>query len=218
MKALFLGSIGTLSDTSELQREAFNAAFREHGLDWHWDCDAYRDMLRVAGGRQRIAAQAEAEGIAVDATAVHATKSRIFQNMLDDGRAEARPGIHELLENAREQGLLLGFVTTTAKENVTALLGGLGISPDRFDLIVSRDDVTNPKPDPECYTHAAMALGCEAKACIAIEDNTDGVRAARAAGMAVYAWPNENTADHDFDGATMAGRDIARTIFGARAA
>ncbi|WGH79410.1 HAD family hydrolase [Jannaschia ovalis] len=218
MKALFLGSIGTLSDTSELQREAFNAAFREHGLDWHWDRDAYRDMLRVAGGRRRIEAQAEAEGVEVDATAVHATKSRLFQEMLDAGRAEARPGIRELIETARDDGMLLGLVTTTSKGNVNALLGGLDLSPDSFDVVVTRDNVTEPKPDPECYAHAAGALGAETKACIAIEDNADGVRAALAAGTTCYAWPNENTTDHDFSGATMAGRDICRTIFGARAA
>lgn len=50
MTALLFGSIGTIADTSELQREAFNAAFLRHGLDWSWDRATYRALLTTAGG------------------------------------------------------------------------------------------------------------------------------------------------------------------------
>ena len=115
MKALFLGSIGTLSDTSELQRRAFNEAFHRHGLDWSWPRDDYRRMLREAGGRRRIEAQAEDRGAEVDAVAVHATKSEVFQGYLLAGQAQPRPGILRALERARDEGLKLGLVTTTTR-------------------------------------------------------------------------------------------------------
>ena len=57
MQALIFGSIGTLEETSDLQRAAFNAAFRQHGLDWHRDRETYNGMLRASGGRDRIARQ-----------------------------------------------------------------------------------------------------------------------------------------------------------------
>ena len=82
MSAILFGSISTLADTSELQREAFNRAFAEHGLNWRWDLDDYRTMLEKSGGADRIAAYAEERGDTVDAAAVHATKSKLFQESL----------------------------------------------------------------------------------------------------------------------------------------
>ena len=213
MNALFFGSIGTLADTSELQREAFNAAFREHGLDWHWDRDAYRDMLRTSGGQARIEAQAGSEGLAVDAGAVHATKSRLFQEMLDAGRAEMRPGLRETLDHAARDGLPVAFVTTTSRGNVDALLAALKLNPRQFALVTSRADVDASKPDPECYRFAAKQLSLDPAGCIAIEDNSDGVRAALAAGCETLAWPNENTQGHDFTGARVITGDIHEAIW-----
>ena len=64
MPALLLGSISTVADTSELQRQAFNQAFEEHGLDWQWDQDQYRAMLsgkRRPGPDRRVRAVARAD-------------------------------------------------------------------------------------------------------------------------------------------------------------
>ena len=54
MSAILFGSISSLADTSEIQREAFNAAFAEHGLVWRWDRDDYRSQLRSNGGADRL--------------------------------------------------------------------------------------------------------------------------------------------------------------------
>ena len=213
MRALLLGSIGTLSDTSELQRRAFNEAFRSHDLDWTWERDAYRHMLRQAGGRDRIAAQAEAQGEDVDAGAVHATKSRLFQSYLDAGEASARPGLADLMARAGGEGVALGLVTTTERANVERLLEALGIERATFHVIVSREDVAAAKPAPDCYHYAAAMLAVAPEHCVAVEDNADGVRAAQAAGMTCVAWPNANTQGHDFDGATVAGADITQAVW-----
>ena len=213
MKALLLGSIGTLADTSELQRQAFNDAFREHGLDWHWERDEYRYMLRTSGGTRRIAAQAEAEDAIVDADAVHATKSRRFQELLSDGAAEPRPGVPDLIARARAEGVKLGFVTTTSAENVSTLLSGLDIDRGAFDVVVTRGDVAAPKPAPDCYLHAADRLGIATGDCLAVEDNVDGARAAMAAGMTCLAWPNGNTQGHDFGAARPVEGDIGRAVW-----
>ena len=65
-KAILFGSIGTLIETSELQRNAFNQAFSENGLDWNWNPAQYQDLLKKSGGRQRIEDFAAREGIEVD--------------------------------------------------------------------------------------------------------------------------------------------------------
>ncbi len=92
MPALLFGSISTLADTSELQRSSFNQAFADHGLGWEWPREEYRSLLGSNGGAARIADYARARGEQVDADAVHATKSVIFQKSLVSNGAEAWPG------------------------------------------------------------------------------------------------------------------------------
>ena len=55
LKALIFDVDGTLADTEAAHCAAFNDAFAAAGLDWHWDAAAYRELLRVTGGKERIA-------------------------------------------------------------------------------------------------------------------------------------------------------------------
>lgn len=203
MTAVLFGSVSTLADTSELQREAFNGAFEAHGLDWHWSQDDYRSMLAGSGGRNRIAAYADERGQAVDADAVHQTKSELFQQALTNSALEPRPGVVETITAAKDQGTKIALVTTTSPDNVSSLLAALGPHLDgaHLDLVVDSSSVQQPKPDKAAYTFALDTLGEEARDCVAVEDNVGGVESAVAAGVACVAFPNENTADHDFVGA-----------------
>ncbi len=200
MSALLLGSISTVADTSERQRQAFNQAFKEHGLDWQWDQDQYRAMLASSGGQARIAEYAQSLGQDVDAKAVHETKSRIFQDNLAQGNLAPRPGVVESIKDAKSQGWKVGLVTTTSPENISALLAALSpqVQAQDFDLIVDSSSVQTPKPDQAAYLFALERLGETPDACVAVEDNVGGVQAAAAAGVACVAFPNENTASGDF--------------------
>ena len=203
MPALLFGSISTIADTSELQRQAFNQAFAAYGLDWHWDQDQYRAMLSGSGGQARTADYAQSLGQAVDAKAVHETKSRIFQESLAKGGLAPRDGVVDAVKSARDNGWKVGLVTTTSPGNVSALLGALSpqLSARDFDLIVDASSGQRPKPDKAAYVFALEQLGEAPAACIAVEDNVGGVQAAVAAGVPCVAFPNENTADGDFTGA-----------------
>ena len=63
MTAVLFGSISTLADTSEVQRTAFNEAFAEHGVDWHWDREECAALLETAGGRNRVAGYANEQSV-----------------------------------------------------------------------------------------------------------------------------------------------------------
>lgn len=207
MPALLFGSISTLADTSELQRHAFNGAFAAHDLDWSWSREDYLALLEKNGGRQRIAAYAESQGVDVDADAVHQTKSRLFQEGLTDAHLTARPGVVDSIQQAKSQGYRVGLVTTTTPENVAALLGALEpeVQAGDFDVVLDQSKVGAPKPDKAAYVQALESLGVDASVCVAVEDNVGGVQAALAAGIRCLAFPNQNTAGHDFD-------DAARTV------
>lgn len=202
MPAFLLGSISTLADTSEIQRDAFNRAFAEHGLDWNWDREEYATLLDSNGGRDRVAAYAEARGEDVDADAVHATKSRIYQEMLttSDGQVSPRPGVVASITAAREKGYRVGLVTTTSADNIAALGQALAgkVSIDDLDVVVDQSLVSHRKPDGEAYTYALSQLGVDPADAVAVEDNLGGVRSAQAAGVRVVAFPNGNTVNQDF--------------------
>jgi HAD superfamily hydrolase (TIGR01509 family) len=203
MSALLLGSISTVADTSELQRQAFNQAFEAHGLDWRWNRDDYRAMLSASGGQDRIAGYARSRGEDVDAQAVHETKSKLFRDLLATAGLAPRPGVADTIKAAKDRGWKVGLVTTTSRANVDALIGRLRpqVGDQDFDVIVDSASVGSPKPDPAAYVFALQALNEAPGDCVAVEDNVGGVQAAVAAGVPCVAFPNENTGQHDFSAA-----------------
>ena len=203
MPAILFGSIGTIVDSSELQREAFNEAFAQHGLKWTWDRVEYQSMLDTSGGRNRIDEYALRRGETVDAGALHATKSDCFQASMTRNGLVPRAGVADTIRAAKSSGYQVALVTTTSPSNVQTMFAGLSstIDIDLFDLIVDASKVDAPKPHPAAYTFAIEHLGVSASDCVAVEDNLDGLAAALAAGVSSVAFPNANTAGHDFTAA-----------------
>lgn len=195
MSAILFGLISTVADTSEMQREAFNEAFRAHGLDWSWSREECQPLLQSSAGQQRVADYAAERGEDVDAVAVHRTKSKLAQGRMAAG-VIARRGVVETIEAAQGVGDKLALVTTTARENVDALLDGLDdVSAEDFDVIIDACSVEEPKPDKSAYTLALQILGVDAASAVAIEDNVIGLASAKAAGVRTIALP---PTDRDF--------------------
>jgi len=205
MASILFGSIGTVADTSELQRAAFNQAFAHHGLDWHWSQDEYRTLLEKSGGRKRIEAYAQSQGQSVDAEAIHRSKSALFQQTLQAGQIEPRSGVVATIKAAKQRNLTVALVTTTSEQNVSQMLNALSpsLSAKAFDLVVNTALIEQPKPATDAYAFALQQLSEEAGRCVAIEDNLGGLAAAQAAGLPCIAFPNQNTAHHKFAGAAL---------------
>ena len=79
-KALLFGSIGTLIESSNIQRNSFNEAFKEAGLDWYWDEQDYRILLKKSGGTKRVEDFAEKNNINVNATQIRDRKTELFSS------------------------------------------------------------------------------------------------------------------------------------------
>jgi HAD superfamily hydrolase (TIGR01509 family) len=199
---------GTLAETEEVHRRAFNQAFAEFGLGWVWDEALYRDLLRVTGGKERIAhfcARVEGE-VEMDSALIaelHQRKTAIYAGMVAAGEIALRPGVPAFLDAARTNGLVLAIATTTTPANVEALLrSALGANWREIFPVVAGDMVERKKPAPDVYFLALERLGRDADRCIAVEDSRNGVLAAKAAGLRVIGVRSAYNND-DLSGASL---------------
>ena len=182
LKALIFDVDGTLAETEEAHRLAFNAAFRAAGLDWSWDVDLYRELLAVTGGKERIrwfvkrGDPPDGERALSDIDILHAAKTAYYRRAVERGEVELRPGVRRLIEEAQAAGLRLAVATTTTAANIEALIvAAFGRSPaELFEVVVAGEDVCRKKPDPEVYLLALQRLDLPAVACIAFEDIRTG--------------------------------------------
>ena len=213
LQAIFLGSVGTIADTSLLHLEAFNRSFEQHRLPWEWSPTEYCQMLKMAGGIKRIQRYADENCTKVDAKSIHHTKSRIFQNMLSTEIIVLREGIKEVFDIADSRGFQLGLVTTTSSTNVRDVLSATGIARDRFDVVISSEMVNCGKPDSEAYNLALKKLGLLPSEVIAIEDNLDGQIAAISAELECFVYPGTMQDQTIFKHKNMITDDIARSIY-----
>jgi HAD superfamily hydrolase (TIGR01509 family) len=117
------------------------------------------------------------------------TADRHFTAMIDSGLLRLKPGVLELLSLLEQSGISTAVATSSSRQKAVHHLELTGIH-DRFDAIITRDDVTRGKPDPDPFLRAAEALGAKPDRCLALEDSHNGVRAAHAAGMRVIMVPD----------------------------
>jgi len=213
LKAIIFDVDGTLANTEETHRQSFNSAFAEFGLDYRWSEQEYTKLLSISGGRERITAYLKAQHFDIKgdiklrdfALRLHQRKSEIYREKLVAGHIELRNGVLRLINEARQQGIKLGIATATCYENVKTLLqanlGNDGMT--WFDVIVTSDIIKDKKPSPVVYQFALAELGLTPDTCIAIEDTTNGNRAARAAGLKTVITTHAFTVDNDFSGASL---------------
>lgn len=223
LQALIFDVDGTLADTErDGHRPAFNAAFAEAGLDWHWDEALYGKLLAVTGGKERM--RFFCEKYAPDflrrpdaderIKALHAAKTAHYVRIVESGALPLRPGVARLIHEARSAGIRLAIATTTSPENVEVLLRA-SLAPDAlqwFEVIGAGDAAAKQKkPAPDVYLWVLERLGLPASACLALEDSENGIRSSLAAGIPTLVTESEYTRAQDFTGTLAVLPDLAAT-------
>ena len=198
--AVFFGSIGTLVETTDMQRRAFNKAFEAAGLDWHWTQDMYLPMLQQSGGRHRIERFAESRGETVDAEMLHAAKVEAFADLMATEGVDLRPGVRDLVDAAKERGMMVAFVTSTGREQINGIFDALdgALLPSEFDYIGNSGLVARGKPAPDIFLDALQTLDLSANQVIAIEDTPICAEASVAARIETIGFPNSGVGDQPF--------------------
>ncbi|MEO0494338.1 MAG: HAD-IA family hydrolase [Actinomycetota bacterium] len=195
---LFLGSIGVLAETSDIQRRAYNTALAEAGVPWTWTPDTYRALLTTSGGQDRLRMLADATNTALDDATImeiHRRKTEIACAEVVATPVGLRPGIADVIAHALDTGVRLGLVTSTYLPNIDAIAEAAGdaLPLDRFDVVVSRGDVARGKPAPDAYLHALATTGANPATTVAIEDTAASALAAQGAGIRTVVVPGRYT-------------------------
>jgi HAD superfamily hydrolase (TIGR01509 family) len=212
LRALIFDMDGTLADTEEFHRLAFNEAFYDFGLDWEWTPELYAELLAISGGLERIVHYATRTGLHHDrstllefATDVHRVKTGYYGHMLRAGHIPLRTGVRRILAEAREQKIHLAIATSSAYVNVKTLLE-LNLGGDWqtwFSVVATCDVVKDKKPSPAVYHYVLDKLGLPFSSCIAFEDTVNGLKAATSAHIRTIITTHYFTRHQSFPGAAL---------------
>jgi HAD superfamily hydrolase (TIGR01509 family) len=110
------------------------------------------------------------------------SKEELYRKLVHQGDLKPLPGVMEWVRRLREQGWRQAVASSAPRKNIEVVLEVLGMA-SFFDALVSAEDVTAGKPDPQVFQKGAERLGMPASRCIVVEDAVPGVEAARRAGM-----------------------------------
>jgi HAD superfamily hydrolase (TIGR01509 family) len=216
--ALVLDCDGVLADTErDGHRVAFNRMFEELGVPVHWSVEDYREKLRIAGGKERMASELtpefvranglpeDADGQAEEIARWHRRKTAIYTEMVQAGMLPTRPGITRVITEAQDAGWSLAVASTSAEPSVLAILRQ-AVGPDRadrFDAVLAGDVVPAKKPAPDIYLLTLERLGVDPARTLVIEDSRNGLLAATAAGLRCVVTVNDYTRDEPQDEAVL---------------
>ena len=216
-RALVFDCDGVLADTErDGHLPAFNATFEHFDLPVRWSEEDYADVLRIGGGKERLASLLTPEfvdraGLPADpdrqralVAEWHAEKTRRYTAMVRDGVMPARPGIARIVHEAHDAGWLLAVASTSAEASVRAVLEhAVGEDAAAWFRVFAGDVVPRKKPAPDVYELAVRELGVDAADVVVVEDSANGLRAALGAGLTTVVTVSSYTADEDFTGAAL---------------
>ena len=213
IKGLILDVDGTIADTEEIHRQAFNQTFLEFNLEWHWSVEDYRTLLAISGGKERfkkcfnedksLKSRIDNPGIFIQK--LHKRKSENYRSLLAADGIQLRAGIIRLINEARDKGIQIGIATSSSTANLRTLINKtLNLEPeDLFSAIVSGDIVTDKKPSPVVYQCVLAELGLPSEVCIAVEDTSNGNKAALNSELRTIITTHAYTINNDFTGASL---------------
>lgn len=196
LRAILWDVDGTIAETErDGHFVAINAAFDELRIPWRWTEGRYGELLRVAGGYERLLFDMASQPDAPQdpdarrnlAARIHCRKNEIYAALVTSGAIPLRDGVRELMNDCSDARLPMAIVTTTSRANVTALLAAnLGPAWERrFAAVITADEAPDKKPDPQAYAMALERLAIPGHEAVAIEDSPAGLEAAVAVDVPV---------------------------------
>ncbi len=188
LSAVFWDVDGTIADTELCgHRVAFNLAFKDFDLDWHWNEIKYLELLKTSGGLNRI--MHYRDEIHSDLTndtckQIQSRKRHFYKKLIHSGQIKVRNGVLRLINELADLNIEQLIVTTSGRDSLEPFLQtSLHSCINFFSHIITYEDVNNHKPYPDAYNLAVELSNKSSFNCLAIEDSNIGCEAAKAANI-----------------------------------
>ena len=201
-KAIIFGSIGTVLETSDIQRKSFNKAFKKFGLNWYWSKNEYKKLLKMSGGENRLSNYAKIKNIEINTLKLRNLKTKFFNNYLKNNKLKPRAGVANVIRFCKKNNIKLGFASSTSINNINSIFFALEntIKKKDFDFIGNSKLVSKKKPYPDIYKVALKKFGLSSKECLAIEDTEESMKSALSAKIICIAFPGKLHEKEKFKG------------------
>lgn len=199
LKAILLDHDGTLVNSEAIHFELWRQLL--HSYDVELTAAYYNKVMAGVSVLQNGRDVIRDFGVATTPEQLFDGRRSLTLEYLKKQAFPLMPGAKETLSLCHKKGYRLAIVTGGARASVERTIASYGFS-DWIECIVSFDDVTRGKPDPECYLQALKLMRLEASAAVAIEDTEYGLAAAFDAGIRCAAIPTPLSLNHDFSKAS----------------
>lgn len=195
---------GLMFNTEDLYIEVGNQILGRRGHQFT------KPLLDAMMGRPSpVALQVMIDWHGLDATvsSLEAETDELFPAVLD-AKLAPMPGLMELLDSLEQAGIPKAVATSSRRSFVTDVLGRFSLI-DRFEFLLTAENVVRGKPHPEIYQTACRQLGVASSEVLVLEDSENGCRAAIAADTFAVAVPSEHSRNHCFDGAAFVAESLS---------
>ena len=176
---------GTIANTElEAHLPAFNKAFNDLGIDWSWDIFEYIQLLRINGGKNRLAYYSKLNNHSLSddlIIIIHEKKQFHYLEIIKENCVNFKTGVYRLINELNRKKIRQFIVTSSSKKQVDLLVEYLFNGFNPFEFIISSDDVEFKKPNPLPYLKAVKLSGIRKNNSIVFEDSNPGLKSSLAA-------------------------------------
>ena len=176
---------GTIANTElEAHLPAFNNAFNDLGIEWNWNINEYIELLRINGGKNRIAYYSKLNNHSLSddlIIKIHETKQFHYLEIIKKNCVNFKTGVFRLIKELNRKKIRQFIVTSSSRKQVDLLVEYLFNGFNPFEFIISSDDVEFKKPNPLPYLKAVKLSGIKKNNSIVFEDSNPGLKSSLAA-------------------------------------
>ena len=187
LKGVYWDLDGTIANTElEAHLPAFNLAFNDFGLSWHWDTNEYIQLLKINGGKNRIAyySKINQDGFSNDLIIkIHERKQLHYLEIIKKNCVKLKIGVFRLIKELHRYNIRQFIVTSSSRKQVDLLVENLFNGFNPFEFVISSEDVDLKKPNPLPYLKAIKLSGIKKNNSIVFEDSNPGLKSSLAANL-----------------------------------
>ncbi len=178
---------GTIANTElEAHLPAFNLAFCDFGIDWNWSINNYIQLLRINGGKKRIAYYSKSINHSLSddlIIKIHEKKQHYYLELIKENCVYFKTGVFRLINELHRKKIRQFIVTSSSRKQVNMLIKHLFNGFNPFEFIISSEDVELKKPNPLPYLKAVQLSGIKKNNSIVFEDSNPGLKSSLSANL-----------------------------------